>query len=841
MKCISFRFFCLVFGLQTFLTYVHWFFTVRQLQVTHTTNKQNEGRHPLWTAHTKELSQTQATTKKTWPSVVRTDTTPRLFEDEFCYIEDGHVYEFERFQHEGPSLPDGHLGPCHYFYPTLHPPDHGYENGIDMFFFRGNAHDKRQDCFLLCMETVHLLSHTSESETAQLLIQATVLNLPRVVKRILELRPTVDPLYAPPLTNVQPWRRQGLNSIQEAIRGGYAEIVKLLSNSNNDLVIDELGRTIKDYVVMKGSPIRPDHAKSVLGIDVLPTPVEEAAPKQEDTRHYSSVGSDGWSNYTSFDVDERCQIDIVHDDLTGQAFYERYVSTGRPVLIRGQTPKEELTLFSKDRWQATEHFHSDTYVEVGPTAYPALTGQEYCSWDMSIAEIEAAKQCPEMPGVPMVHAWHPNRNDFDELFPIYNGNVHQGAWRKIQEWFGPQQQDDDNDNNNSLSWQVFFGGDASGATLHWHNAAINILYVGKKEWYISPPQFRGWTGMPAKKSTQFLDDSVFLHCTQQPGDLIFVPDFWGHMTVNHGFSIGAAALLSSSYQKFGATPPSNHRHHDTSDQSHGSADWSDQSHGSTDAGPGTQYSESGDVSSEEAKVPFLFVHINKTGGTSLIDMLNDRCRDDYVRERWSGGHRSFHATALSYIDHYGRDTWERAYTFAVVRHPLARQVSTFFFVSSMCSEEYYGDDCKDRFLPYGADLDRMTDKEKIEAFHTWIHKLYDAYPPGSPKNYLFGSRGHGNEDSDMFNSTQTSWMVDHSDNIVVDRIFHLESLSQDMSELANAIPCLKDSEDGVVEMQHANTGPSSYPHYMRFAENRRTRRIIREVFEVDFINFGYKL
>ena len=74
-------------------------------------------------------------------------------------------------------------------------------------------------------------------------------------------------------------------------------------------------------------------------------------------------------------------------------------------------------------------------------------------------------------------------------------------------------------------WQIFFGSDGSGATIHWHAAAFNILYVGMKEWHITPPKHRGFSGMPAQQVKAKIGDEPFvLKCTQFPGDLIYIPD-----------------------------------------------------------------------------------------------------------------------------------------------------------------------------------------------------------------------------------------------------------------------------------------------------------------------------
>ncbi|EJK66814.1 hypothetical protein THAOC_12224 [Thalassiosira oceanica] len=69
---------------------------------------------------------------------------------------------------------------------------------------------------------------------------------------------------------------------------------------------------------------------------------------------------------------------------------------------------------------------------------------------------------------------------------------------------------------------IFFGSDMSGATLHWHAAAFNILYVGTKEWHVTPPLYRGFTGTPAEVALErFANQPFGVRCTQLPGDLIY--------------------------------------------------------------------------------------------------------------------------------------------------------------------------------------------------------------------------------------------------------------------------------------------------------------------------------
>jgi hypothetical protein len=763
-------------------------------------------------------------------------------QDEMCYADVARL---------GATMGDHHsyhqpvIGPCHYDYPlTVKPLAGSYEDYIDFYFFRDSEEIRYTDklkCMNECIDKAlvgrtkipkhkgHFKDEAGKSDHAHdyrqqqppmelamgelthedkvpvddiMLIEAAKAGMTFVAEKLL-IEYGLDPLYSQVSKN--PSNGRSLNAIQEAIRGGYAEIVGILTSGDNSMVIDEFGRTVEDYIRMPGSPIRPVDARNVLGITV-----EEGnhkMPKEKHHRHFDS----GWNEKTADPFDrDRCDFDVVDGDLPPEVFFKDYFMTGRPVVLRGQVPQMELDMFTKGRWRESEVFNPDNTFTVGPTAYPGLTNQESCEEEMSINDLEAGEVCEDQPEKPMVHAFHPKHDEFMELWPDFDGKVldKKGGFRSIQKYFKNVQ------GQNELVWQVFFGGDGSGATYHWHEAAFNILYVGIKEWKIAPPLYRGTTGMTAQKVKKTLDDKIALSCIQQPGDLIYIPNFWGHSTINHGFTIGAAAIVEEWFQN-GAT-------------SFRGETWDEEEE---------EEEEEESEDEDEGSPPFLFVHINKTGGTSLISMFGDRCEDEYWGGEWVGDHddyhRSFHATAHAYLEHYGQKAWDEAYTFSVVRHPLARQVSNFFFlVSNGCDKPH--NKCEERLIP-DVDLDEMSDEAKIELFHEWLYKLYEKFPPGHPEHYRFGASGHGNEIYHTFGATQTSWLVDQQGKMVVKDIYKLEELSKDISTLAKYIPCLN---NGSLEMTKENK-TSKYPHYTLFAEDEKTKKIINEVFAADFKNLGY--
>jgi hypothetical protein len=734
------------------------------------------------------------------------------------------------------------VGPCNYEYPKFTAPREGYEDGIDYFFFRDVDKTKFSDeliCFNECLDRVlvdpNVLTKSpknGEKSMSELqpndkvavdnimLIEAARAGLTLTVEKLM-VRYSLDPLYRQ--VRNDPGNGRSLNSIQEAIRGGYAEIVKVLTNGDNSVIIDDYGRSVEDYVKMKGSPITLYDAKHVLGIEAG----ESGSRQQRGSAHRDnqSGNKSGWNETTANPVNDYCDFDVVDGDLSAEIFYRDYFIPGRPVSMRGQASDMELNMFSKKRWKKTKKFNPDHFVQVGPLAYPSLTGQESCSEEMTIQDMENGAVCEDMPDKPMLHALHPISSDFEELYPAYDGDIldSRGGFRTIKKWF-PFIAEKTSD----LTWQVFFGGDGSGATYHWHEAAFNILYVGTKEWKVAPPLYRGWSGMTAEKASNALDENISLSCIQRAGDLLYIPTYWGHNTFNHGFTIGAAAILPKSAQMGGKSMRGLKLLSEENDNDDDNDDNDDDI---------SDLSTKDPTKNSEEKVPFLFVHINKTGGTSLIRMFGERCEEEYDGGQWRDGnnnyHRAFHATAHAYIDYYGRKTWNDAYTFAVVRHPLARQVSNFFFLASSCQKN--ADKCEERLIPT-LNLGSMSDEEKMDAFHEWILKVYKTYPPDTANHYRFGAAGHGNEVYNTFSSTQTSWLVDPDGKMVVKEIFHLEDLSNDISKLAENIPCLK---SGPLEMDHSNKTPN-YPDYMLFAKNKQTRSIINEVFAEDFKILGYK-
>lgn len=178
---------------------------------------------------------------------------------------------------------------------------------------------------------------------------------------------------------------------------------------------------------------------------------------------------------------------------------------------------------------------------------------------------------------------------------------------------------------------------------------------------------------------------------------------------------------------------------------------------------------------------FVFIHINKTGGSSIEKAL----------------HLPFeHKTALEKIDEIGHHKWDNKFSFTVFRNPWDKVVSHYHY----------------RVLTNQTSLG-----ENPIDFNEWVLRTYgeqDPYYYDKPKMFM----------------PQYDWVIDESNTILVDRILHFENLDDEF----RGIQQLLNKRAVLPHVKKSNRG--DYKDYY----NKDSIQIINNWFRQDIEIFDYE-
>ena len=207
---------------------------------------------------------------------------------------------------------------------------------------------------------------------------------------------------------------------------------------------------------------------------------------------------------------------------------------------------------------------------------------------------------------------------------------------------------------------------------------------------------------------------------------------------------------------------------------------------------------------------FLFVHIAKTGGTSVRAALNRyRWQDPYYLPQLlcskvsrAFGHRlgvklPRHAKVIAAREMLPREVFDGLFKFAFVRNPWDLQVSSYHHIR--------------RERPH-----LLAGHEEFKAFLMW--KLSEARP------YQY------HLDTSM--ERQTDYLVDLEGNLIVDFVGRYENLGEDFARACRRIGI---APRGLPHRRHARDRERDYRSYY----DAETRDLVGSRFLKDIETFGY--
>lgn len=177
---------------------------------------------------------------------------------------------------------------------------------------------------------------------------------------------------------------------------------------------------------------------------------------------------------------------------------------------------------------------------------------------------------------------------------------------------------------------------------------------------------------------------------------------------------------------------------------------------------------------------FVFIHINKTGGSSIEKALNLPFE---------------HKTAKEKIDELGQDLWLKKISFSVIRNPWDKVVSHYH---------------------YRVKTNQTGMGDKHIDFNSWVKLSYgekDIRYYDQPKMFM----------------PQVEWLKNSDGQVCVMKILRFESIESDFNNLMKELG-LKASLPHLKKTDHRN--------YVDYYDNE-SRKIVKEVFAEDIEFFGY--
>ena len=262
----------------------------------------------------------------------------------------------------------------------------------------------------------------------------------------------------------------------------------------------------------------------------------------------------GWSRMMIMHDNKKCDIKEVNrlDRDIDSIIYQHFIIDQQPLIIRNCFDIELKDWQASDRWKrhriiyeyGTNYIHSlgrIPYSELygGANLNGPFTLQEYISKFLISNHNTVPPENFTIPEPPLY--W------FKAISPPYDDEISSNIIKidiKPLKFFSSEKAKKMNYSISEKYYQHFVGAIGSGSSPHLHNNAWNVLLYGKKLWNLWQPGHSFISNIPTLnyvEQNEQVEDQFVKQCVQNRGDIILVPNQWGHSTFSLMENVGIAS------------------------------------------------------------------------------------------------------------------------------------------------------------------------------------------------------------------------------------------------------------------------------------------------------------
>ena len=243
---------------------------------------------------------------------------------------------------------------------------------------------------------------------------------------------------------------------------------------------------------------------------------------------------------------DRCDIDVL-ETLTPERFLIDYLSIQKPVLVRNILKDRNKLKLSFQR-QNVEKKYGSLVFQNKPISYGEHSVSFENSSDITLSDFI----------VKMSNLFSENNNlRIEEVFPpnsIYQ-NIPSDS-PLLEDFKHPEIMLPDKQNIHLRNYQFFIGPPLSGVPPHFHTHSWNLILYGRRRWFLFPPNKAFYSRehvLDWYRDSVMLkqyEDREYIGCTQESGDLLYIPDMWGQAVLNVRESVGFSQEFEHGLSEF---------------------------------------------------------------------------------------------------------------------------------------------------------------------------------------------------------------------------------------------------------------------------------------------------